>query len=71
MLLDSYLANPLSALSWKYSALGSLSGRFTNVEYTVTEEDRNMVYNLAEDIRNAIFEYQVSRYLGVVSWAVF
>ena len=53
------------------SALGSLSDRFADVKYTVTEEDREMVYNLAEDIRNAIFEYQVSRYLGVVGWAVF
>ena len=53
------------------SALGSLSDRFADVKYTVTEGDREMVYNLAEDIRNAIFEYQVSRYLGVVVWAVF
>ena len=49
------------------SALGPLSDRFTDVKYTVTEEDREMVYNLAEDIRNAIFEYQVSRRLWC-SW---
>ena len=52
------------------SALGSLSDRFADVKYTVTEEDREMVYNLAEDIRNAIFEYQVSPHLGVTRWTV-
>ena len=52
------------------SVLGSLSDRFTDVEYTITEEEQEMV-NLVEDIRNAIFEYHVSCYLGVVGWAVF
>ena len=49
------------------SALRSLSDRFTDVKYTVTEEDREMVYDLAEDIRDAISEYQVSSYLGIVN----
>lgn len=49
------------------SALRSLSGRFTDVKYTATEEDREVVYDLAEDIRDAISEYQVSGYLGVVN----
>jgi len=46
--------------------LRPLSDRFADVEYTVTEEDQEMVYDLAEDIREAIFEYQVSSNLGVV-----
>ena len=49
------------------SALRSLSDRFADVKCTVTEEDREMVYDLAEDIRDAISEYQVSSYLGIVN----
>ena len=41
-------------------ALHSLSDRFADANYTETEEDLQIVYQLAEDVRGAICEYQVS-----------
>jgi len=45
-------------------ALHSLSDRFADADYTATERDQQLAYELAEDMRDAIREYQVSSGLG-------
>lgn len=47
-------------------ALRSLSDRFVDANYMATEGNQQIVCELAEDIRDAIREYQVSSDLGVI-----
>jgi len=51
-------------------ALHSLSNRLVDVNYEVTAGDRRIVDGLAEDIRDAAHEYQVSSGLRVGSFVV-
>jgi len=41
-------------------ALRSITNRLVDVNYEVTAGDRQIVDDLAEDIRDAVHEYQVS-----------
>jgi len=50
--------------------LHSLSDRFADAKYAATNGDHQIVYELAEEIRDAIREYQVNGGLGSVGSSV-